>query len=301
MEIQYDTFISQLYNITQARGLDITPEYLFGRTGMGARFSLAMNTKTAREIGHPSSHYIWDIVGVIEHCFGDSGIEVTAYVGPGYVTRARETAAQTSRSLPVNVLELPDYTVESVPELKGDILYAHDDGSWRHATRNSDIIVNSENLPFGPVVLYIGEIKPQTHFPDKTFQYLIDTIERGEAPMEIRGHGNYSTVSGWKAYARWMQSYSVPLKGVQHDHLQSFHKLLKERRFFFSKFLEELAQELPTTLQTMILDLKFRYEAVSTELDKTDTPNLSDIRSIYFTEQKTQVVYKKLMNFLKTY
>jgi hypothetical protein len=102
-----------------------------------------------------------------------------------------------------------------------------------------------------------------------------------------------------------MQSFSVPLPGVQHDHLLNFPMLLRERRFFFSKFLEELSQDLeqnlPITLQTMILDLKSRYEAVCTELGKTDTPSLSDVRTIYFTEQKTQVVYKKLMNFLKTH
>ena len=62
-----DTLVAALLEICRMSGKNVDPSLLFGLTGLGTRFSLAMNTKTAKEIGHPSSHYIWDIVGVVQH------------------------------------------------------------------------------------------------------------------------------------------------------------------------------------------------------------------------------------------
>ncbi|MHA2501855.1 MAG: hypothetical protein ACXAE3_03210 [Candidatus Kariarchaeaceae archaeon] len=289
-----DSFVQQLYHIFSERQIEVHPRYLYGRLGMGARFTLAMNTRTTREIGHPSSHYIWDIVGVIEHCFPDAGLEVTAYVGEGYASRARDTAAQTSREIPPNV-----QIVNELPDLEGDIVYVDGSGVWKYTTSSNSIDVDLSELPFGPVVLVIGQITVQHELPKNTLSYLIDTLERGEAPMEIRGTGDYSAVSGWKAFARWMQSFSIPLQGVQHDHLETFPALLLERRGYFAEFLEEIAENQSIRFQEVLADLAIRYRAVQQALEDDSKYTLERVRELYFIEQKTLTSYKKLANLLR--
>jgi len=259
-----------------------------------------MNTKTGKEIGHPSGHYSWDIVGVAEHCFATSGIAATIYVGPGYVTRARSTAAQANRETGKNIIQLDSYEFDQ--EVTGHLLYADADGTWKYTTTSKEIDVDWDQLPFGPVVLHIHSITRQQGFPAQTLRYLVDTLERGEEPMEIRGRNNYSTVSGWKAFARWMQSYAVPLPNVQHPHLQQIPDLLLERRTHFLTFLQELCDSelLDNQQQPLIEGLHGKYAQVVNTFEKHlhGDISLTDVRTCYFAEQKTLTYYKKLDTYL---
>jgi len=296
--LELDSFTIGLKTILNRLDYAVDYPYLLGRTGHGARFSLAMNTKTGKEIGHPSGHYSWDVIAVLEHCFPSAGIDATLYIGPGYATRARKTAAQSSRQLPVNVIELSSYDLDR--KINGNLLYADESGQWQIANSTDAIEVDWSKLPFGPVIFNIQGMMRQSGFPAGTMRYLVDTIERGEEPMEIRGRNNYSTVSGWKAYARWMQSFAVPLPDVQHEHLQSYPDLLYERRLGFVRFLEQLKDECEAEQIELIVGLLQRYRPVVSLLDelRQSNPTMEQIRSVYFAEQKTQTYYKKIDTYL---
>ena len=278
-----------------------------------------MNTKTGKEIGHPSGHYSWDIVGVVEHCFPDCGIESTLYIGPGYATRARSTAAQSERELPENVMLLPDFSLDPSLELQSsNLIYPDQNGVWHHTSSLSSIDVDWSVFPFGPILIEIHGFTYKSGFPASTLQYLINTLERGEEPMEIRGRNNYSTVSGWKAFARWMQSYAIPLPDVQHQQLNYQANLLVERRFHFIEFLMELLPDLNEKETELIAGLQSKYEQAFITLIEEMTENsidsfdrfdwetlvikksftLGNIRSCYFAEQKTLTYYKKLSTYL---
>ena len=286
LTILHDTFVQKLQEIINTHSLakpaqPVSLPYLFGRTGHGARFSLAMNTKTGKEIGHPSAHYSFDIIGVVDHCFPDAGIDATLYVGPGYVTRARSTAAQADREVAENVVVFDNYVPDI--DIEGHLLYADHTGIWKTAASSDELVSDWDQMPFGPVVLDIHNFTPQQGFPSSTFRYLVDTLERGEEPMEIAGRGKYSTVSGWKAFARWMQAFNIPLPGVQHKDLPNYAELLIERRSYFVQFLNDLHYQLK---DTPMID-HFKHSI-----------SLDDVRTCYFAEQKTLTYYKKIDTYL---
>jgi hypothetical protein len=296
---QSDTFIFGLVSIAKSMHLTVDPSFFYGTTGQGARFTLAMNVKRGKFIGHPSSIYAWDIISVIEHCFPDAGIVAEAYLGEGYGNRARSTSAQSSREVPDNIHLISSDAL--FPEITGNLLIAHPEGRWFTAPSTADIDIEWDRMPFGPVVINILEIKPHDWvLPRRTLNYLIDTLERGEEPMEVVGRHDLNAVSGWKAFARWMQSFTVPLPDIRHPFLSELPPLLLDRRTNQVHYLRTLADQLENQEHDLIAQLAERYQEMITPLEHlvNSEPDLDSVRTAYFAEQSTQSIFKKIDTYL---
>ncbi len=289
VENPIDTFVIGIERISAQLGVKLPLWRIYGETGMGARLTIAMNVRSGREIGHPSSNYSWDIVSVAEHCFESLGIQWQLYVNSKYANPAKRTAAQSSRFFSENVHVIDE---NKPPELKGHILHPHSDGNWIYTNQ---YVPNNNDLPFGDVALLITGITPTNiEFPVNTLKYLFNTLERGEEPMEFPGKGHYAPVSGWKAYARWMQSYVIPLKGIQHPFINNIALLTLERRianaYYWNKLSNILSDELEIKIAT---ELARRYFDVVRPLQKVVEQNTYEwVKEAYFTEQKTLPTYK---------
>lgn len=264
---------------------------------MGSRISLSMNVKRGNEIGHPSSVYIWDLINTAENCFGF--LDWRLSLGEMYHTSARTTAAQSSRQLSDRITLISDDEISG----KGPAVLAHPDGYFKYYEK--DFLIEREiveKMPFGPVILHIDGVNyAEIKFPRSMLKYLIKTFERGEEPMETRGKYNYSAVSGWKAYARWMQSYNIPLPDMQHQFLDKFIKLIDERRRYFSYYWYRLSVILENNLEKeFCLALGSRYfdiiSPLSKMVDREATYNL--IKEAYFIEQKALPTYKRIKLYL---
>lgn len=294
-EIKEDTFTLGLLKAIQYFEQDVPVWQVMGTLGIGARFTMAMNVKTNVEIGHTSSSYIWDIISTAIHCF--ENLQWKLYVGTGYIGPARSTAAQSEREVPENV-----EIVKGELSIKGPVLFAQIDGEWIYSEEEI-IIDNYEGMPFGAVALQITGVNEfKLTFPEKMLQYLIDTLERGEEPMETTGMGNYSAVSGWKAYARWMQSYSVPLRKIIHPYQQTLIKVLYERRSHFCFYLFKLAENLREQERELILELLKFYSGVLNPLKSLvegEIVSYAKIREIYFSEQMTLPTFKLIRNHIR--
>lgn len=281
------------------------PSWLIsGSTGMGARFSLAMNVKSGREIGHPSSNYIWDIISTSENCFQELGINWQLFIDQAYDNRARATAAQQQNRISHHITY-----VESLDQIEGNIpiLYADPSGEWLYSeSKPSNLELNHDLMPFGVVAFQIKSIiqdHDPYHFPSSTLSYLIRTLERGEEPMEIEGLGHYSVVSGWKAFARWMQAYSMPIKGIKHSYLKNVINLLAVRRNDNTKYWFELSNSLENKIESdFASELYSVYAKISEKITNTisaDIIKYQDIKEIYYIEQESLSVYKRIKSFLK--
>ncbi len=297
-----DSFISQITKTASSFNPSISPAYFFGRLAHGSRISIAMNVRTNKEIGHPSGEYCWDIVGVFMNCFEDTGITAKMYVGSGYFSRARKTAAQSKRSLSNTIKIIDDHKDLLKIKNQGKLIYPNQNGKWLTVNNPKEIDFNWDDLPFGPVIIDFIDFEKQTTFPKNTFQYIIDTIERGEEPMEIRGHNDYSTISGWKAFARWMHSFAFNQSLSQHDFLNTLPNRLIERRHHFILFLEELLSlnSLNDIETELISKLKEKYELILNEFKNElhGKIELNNIKTIYFIEQKSLTIYKKISHYL---
>lgn len=297
-----DTFIDGLVKASIFYNAPLSPWYLFGSTGHGARITLAMNVKTGKEIGHPSSNYIWDIISVAEQCFPDAGISYQLIIDKGYAGPSRMTSKQSDSVLPTQVKLISVHDLP--PIIHGPVLYPQGDGNWYYSESALDTNeVNTGTMPFGPVFLQITGVLPQrVKFPSSTLQYLINTFERGEKPMEVAGKGNYSAVSGWKAYARWMQVYSIPLQGVMHSNLPQLSTLLLVRRSHNYQYWKELSQLLSISQEVEFAhELAYAYESmipILREIVQT-SEQLHLIRDLYFQEQKILPIFKRIHNYLR--
>lgn len=300
MQIQYDSFSKSILRCCKFFGVTATYSDLLGIIGIGARFTLAMNVKTGKEIGHPSSTYCWDIISVVQKSFHAFGIDWKIYSSLGYVG-ARTTAAKLDRSVAENVMILD--TSSEFLSIRGPVIFPSADGQWHFRSDGLEALENNlEQMPFGMIVIQISMItNHSTKFPYKAMNYIINTIERGEEPMEITGFGNYSAVSGWKAFARWMQTYSVPLRGVRHPYLDNLVDLLLERRFYYAKYWQNLVQNLDSKSEREFSErLGVCYDEVVVILTKikSEGEDYSIVKQLYFTEQKTQPVLKELKNYM---
>ncbi len=304
-KIVSDSLVDSIKKSINHLGVDYPSWFISGATGLGARFSLAMNVKTGKEIGHPSSNFIWDIISTSENCFSEIGIDWQLYLGHLHSNRARTTSAQASRKLSSRVTlfdEIDDL------ELNGPLVVAYPNGEWRYLQTNSDKIeINENELPFGYVVLQINKVVEDIdifHFPKSTLQYLINTLERGEEPMEIIGKGNYSAVSGWKAFARWMQAYSLPIEGIKHPYLDKIIQLLHFRRSEISSYWSVLSNNLSKQKEKEFAsNLSKVYQKVArkfNEIDYGKSNTYSISKEIYYLEQETLPIYKNINSYLKS-
>ncbi|MHA2031204.1 MAG: hypothetical protein ACW99Q_17625 [Candidatus Kariarchaeaceae archaeon] len=284
-------------------GVNFPTWYISGATGLSARFSLSMNVKTGREIGHPSSNYIWDIISTAENCFNEIGINWELYINKSYYNRARRTSAQSSTLLSEKIQFVKNF--ENLDD-EGKLIFAHPSGVWKYQDDNfSNIKFDIDELPFGVVGIKIKGVKPDidyNRFPSNTLKYLIKTLERGEEPMEISGKGNYSAVSGWKAFARWMQAYSMPLEGVKHEFLDEVINLLKIRRIENGLYWLNLSNSLDNKIEKEFAHkLHEIYSVVGlklTDITSKHEIEYKDIKEVYFNEQETLPIYKKIKSYL---
>jgi hypothetical protein len=277
--------------------------FLYGATGYGSRLTLSMNVKTGKEIGHPSSNYIWDVLSFAENCLSNTGITWRLFIGNGYAGSSRKTSAQTDQKISNRVQLINQWDLKLNLQ-DGPIVYAHPDGNWYFSDKSEDFAKsNFKEMPFGPVIFQILDVDESDYqFPYLTLKYLLNTLERGEEPMETAGLGNYSAVSGWKAYARWMQAYSIPLRGIKHEYLKNTAELLYEMRKEFVTYWHELHNRLKDNKEKeFALDIAQCYQAVLPILSeiKQDGESINLIRNLYFTEQRTLPIYKKLSNWIK--
>lgn len=281
------------------------PSWLIsGSIGIGARFSLAMNVKSGREIGHPSSNYIWDIISTSENCFHELGINWQLFINQAYDNRARATAALQLNKIShhIRFVESPNQIDENIP-----ILYADPSGEWLFSKlKPSNFELEHDLMPFGVVAFQIKSVienHDPYHFPSSTLSYLVRTLERGEEPMEIEGLGHYSAVSGWKAFARWMQAYSMPIKGIKHTYLNNVIRLLAIRRNENTKYWFELTNRLDNKIESdFAFELYSVYSKISEKISNTisaDIIKYQDIKEIYYTEQESLPVYKRIKSYLK--
>ena len=119
--------------------------------------------------------------------------------------------------------------------------------------------------------------------------------------MEIRGHNDYSTISGWKAFARWMHSFAFNQSLSQHDFLNTLPNRLIERRHHFILFEELLSLNSLNDIETeLISKLKEKYELILNEFknELNGKIELNNIKTIYFIEQKSLTIYKKISHYL---
>ncbi len=297
-----DSFIIGLSSSCKYFGKNIPKWFLYGSSGFGSRITLTMNVKTGKEIGHPSSNYIWDIVSFAQQCLENTGINWNLFIGDGYFTDARLTAVQRLNSYSKINLIRPE-EMEGIL-IQGPYVTAHPDGSWIYGDNFKDQNhPDYEIMPFGPVVFKITDVtEKQMNFPYSTLIYLINTLERGEEPMETIGIGNYSAVSGWKAYARWIQAYTVPLKGIRHDHLKNLAPIIRERRSEFAVYWRNLSSELNNKVEiTFAENLAKAYQNLIPFLDNIieSGETIETIRDLYFEEQKILPIYKRIGNHIK--
>lgn len=262
---------------------------------MGARITFSMNVKTNVEIGHPTSSFIWDIITTAENCF--TFMKWKLYVGEGYKGKARSTAAQTERTITENI-----HIINEPMVVNGPVIYAKPDGFWEYS-EDKIVLKDCEEMPFGPVAIQVQDFEDiSLSFPVDMLSYLIATIERGEEPLEAVGRGNYSAVSGWKAYARWMQSYSIPLRNIIHPYQEILVYILYERRYNFVIYLQELAKVLLDTEKEMIEELFTKYrDTLQKIINVCLSPSYSNIRDVYFLEQMILPTLKEIRNHIKRY
>lgn len=276
--------------------------FIYGATGYGSRITVAMNVNNGKEIGHPCSNYVWDIVSFAENCFQAIGLQYKLYLGEGYNNTARYTSAQSNRFFSEAVEIIDNFEDELI--VNGPFIFANPDGNWYYSNiTNEPISNNYQSMPFGPIIVSIHGIKKKKfEFPKSSLNYLINTLERGEEPMEIAGKGGYSAVSGWKAFARWMQAYSIPGKGLRHENLKNLSILLLERRRCFVKYWEELSKKLKIEKEIIFANkLSAGYRKVIPFIEKliSEGDSLRLIREFYFAEQKILPIYKSIHNYLK--
>ncbi len=297
----HDSFVEGIKDCLIQLGYDVPNWQISGVLGIGTRFSLAMNVRTGKEIGHPSSNYIWDLISVAENCFAEFGIEWTLFIGSAYSGQARKTAARSSRTISSNVHLISPNTTMIIPS---PVVYALPNGKWVSSTSSFELNVSDYlKMPFGPVFLHIsGYHQQELKFPSSTLGYLEKTLERGEEPMESVGMGDYSCVSGWKAFARWMQSYSLPLRDIKHPHLDNLLDLLRIRRTHFVKYLTFLLDHLTDAKETeLISELRTVYDEQVKYINTLHSQNTNfvAVKTLYFIEQRTLPVYKAIGIYLK--
>ncbi|MDH5401529.1 MAG: hypothetical protein OEY49_03470 [Candidatus Heimdallarchaeota archaeon] len=295
-EINKDSFIQSLSTAINKFDETYPIWYFIGASGYGTRISLSMNVKTGKEIGHPTSNYIWDIVNFFHYCVPETGISAKLYIGMGYQTSSRHTAAKGSNlsNSTISFLEYGEF-----PNIQDKLIYVDHNGNWKYDDHFREIEI--ETYPFGPIFIEIQAVhKMKYQFPSTTLKYLCDTLERGEEPMEVAGKGSYSCVSGWKAYARWMQSFQIPLIGIQHEYLNFIPIMILERRKAFILYLSELINHLDGDEFNLISQLHQKYQNLLPLLDQllSAKPTIETVRQLYYTEQKTLSVYKKIANYI---
>lgn len=318
-----DSFLDCLEQAASILKLDLTRSYFAVRTGHWLRISLAMSVKRQEALGHPSADGFWDHIALMNKYYPDAGIDAMLYIGKKRITLAKETSAQGKRiieSEKIHILSSPEGFKEKINQFYHNnaiLILFHKHGVYLLLHKSSNKLtledVNSNLTDYyshdlGPVLIIINNMTPQEGIPWNSLEYLSWTFERGEEPTEVTGHHGHSAVSGWKAYARWIQGYLLkPKEKSIHSELQYLPELLIDRRTSAIEYLEILAKETRhaqlSQLFTDFVDVAKRtIEELSTlhqlyQKQASHQELRSQITKVYFTEQETLPIFKRFKRF----
>ncbi len=305
-----DSFLDTLTHLVGSYGIDRS--YIAFRSGHWLRISMAMNLKRQLDLGNPVGDTLWDFNGFVTNCFEDMGIQVKIYQSKIRDTSARKTQALGNRAMSSDVIlfDRPEEFVESISSAIGKVMMTTTEGTF--VSHLPDNLEKLFDLPLGPVAIEIVDAVARHDTPWNSLMYWGWTFERGEEPTEVEGRGGISAVSGWKAYARWMQGYLLrPKPKAIHSDIRLIPHLIKDRmssarpyleklitieeneniRENYLSFIEVIDEVIPRLDHLIIL---YEEEAEHSALRK-------GITEVYFSVQKTLPIFKSFKNLHHDY
>lgn len=307
----HDTLLDCLVVATEELRNPKSRSFLAVATGHWLRISLAMNIRTNDQIGHPYGELGWDYFA-LQQAFTNAGLESTLVVATERNNLAKQTAAHDAQ-IQANVVLAESFT-EFVNLLTGGVvIIGQPSGEYailsttalRCPTVSSLSAELYEKLPLGYAAFVVHAVHDvPDELPWDTLHYLAWTFERGEEPTEVAGKGHYSTVSGWKAYARWMQAYMLDNPKALHQWIAQLPYVLRDRRASALPYWKTLAQvsqfdrakelallfvqQITNYLQTIdALIQKYEHDVSYSEKRKLVT-------QCYFADQQTLPIFKQI-------
>ncbi len=294
-------------------------------SGQWLRVSLAYLLKRQVNLGHPYGELSWDFLGLIRNTFGDLNLSVKFISGVERNNLAKNTIAKGEREFSdkyVKYVSSKDEfisVIEKMANLSEEAVIGKNDGKYYFLTNSrdsgsvsySDVIQNVTEyyeLPFGPIIFVPLNTKSVgvVDFPWNSIRYLSWTFERGEERTESVDKFGYTSVSGWKAYARWMNHYILPDRGksIFHQNIRNLPSLIRDRRLTSITYWEKLAEQnqhkdLSAVISKLIKILNSSIE-ITNRIDLYYSNDIQDkavrqlIRELYFNEQKTLPVFNEL-------
>ncbi len=255
---------------------------------------------------------------MVSTSFPEMGIGYDLFIGEQRYSRGHKTAANAKYQIDwthVHLIPQPETLTTILQDINNDsALVAMPDGTYKiisekktKYTISKDLIIESIpdliKMPLGPIVLRINSMNAsnQSDLPWKTLLYWGWTFERGEEPTEIVGNGGFSTVSGWKAYARWMQSYLFDNEKALHPFIKTIPYLLLDRKQTSIEYWRFLADHLEIEMSATIAS-RFRdiaadsiplIEALINEYEEgADHRTIREkVSACYFNDQRTLGVF----------
>ena len=302
-----DTFLDCLYEISGKYSLQISRSYFAVRLGHWLRISLAFQLPKQVNIGNPISDSFWDFISFKHHCFSDAGINASLYISESRINKAspllKNILAKNNKITRFSNLSTLQHYIK---KNEGYGILTCNTGQFKVIKCGSKVQILSlcEQNACKPVFLCIHSIKVKSTIPWNSLLYWGWIFERGEEPTEIAIENSYSCVSGWKAYARWIQAYNLPANlNKFHQKLNNLSALLKDRRSVALDYLDYLIQiqknsEIAFVLgnfKKIILELLPHLETLHNSILANYSMNVQDILlKCYFIEQKTRIEFKKI-------
>jgi hypothetical protein len=324
-KLTHDSFIKSIDLLKQILHLDITLDDLIFRTGHWLRITVAIETKRQQYLGHPSADTFWDYFSLIKNWKEDIGFDTNFYFSDKRVSLAKETTAKGIRTEDIDpnfiIKDSEDYMKTVRQQLINNSVTLLQDVNGKFWVLNKNYnfsdnqLINIDDLKsrinaffdldLGPIILSIYPTKIKKNIPWKMLLYLAWTFERGEEPTEIDTLTGISAVSGWKAYARWMQGYLLPIKEKSiHPSLYELPTILIERRTSAMNFLEQhLNDNKKSALGQIYTGFYNILQETIEELSKLQDYYNQDlayqlirnqITKVYFSEQKSLSYFKEL-------
>ncbi|RMG37583.1 MAG: hypothetical protein D6732_06510 [Methanobacteriota archaeon] len=303
MEIQ-DTFSQCLTTIVQKFSPSTTRSQILVETGHWLRISLALQLPRQINIGHPAGENSWDILGIVNTAFSGMGINYDLFIGERRYSRGHKTAANAKYRIDWEHAHLISHIEDLKKAIEGIedelTLVALPDGSYKVVSERNDAHAISKDkllekmndlmeMPLGPILLQVNSISPSNHLdlPWNAILYWGWTFERGEEPTEIEGNGGFSTVSGWKAYARWMQSYLFDNRKAIHPFIETIPYLLLDRKKTSIEYWAYLAEKHEIEMSATIAS-RFR------EIAEDSLPLIQDLIDAYERQAAHRTIREKV-------
>ena len=292
-----DTFLNCLVDASSFFKEKLSRSYFSVRLGHWLRISVCYSLKRQDQIGISIGDSCWDFPTFAKKCFPDAGIEYEIY-------STNNHSNNIERKEPTNILN-EEILERIVKKSKYPLIINRPDGSFstiKNNVNNISKIIFSE-YPLELVLFEIKSIEEKKEFPWNSLLHWKWVFERGEMQAEIAGRSGYSTVSGWKAYARWIQGFNSSIKGNKfHKDIVSLIILLEDRRKTaeeYFKYLLELdldeniriaINKFLEIISIFIMNIKKAKTASKISLINPDLRKY--IMKCYSAEQETLIAFK---------